>query len=271
MLNAISPDMQTQWRDAVLSCGALPQLAFLDAPHACALLTDPGVEAVEIPRPALDVTAYAGLVRQLLAAPYFMSDFNQHSSAHGLAHLCQRVLGQHVPARECEALLSDLDAIESFGRALGGPRVLVSVRNWFAPGDLVWHVDRSARDVAYRILWPLGRREGMRITPYANIDPRLYAAFMQREHPLLCRLDREVARTSLPLESIWRHRPVQVRAMTSGIYPFLRDDGAVLAVRPDSVSVHRIDTPRMRGTFHRSAWGNRHFPGLQVIVTVTSA
>jgi hypothetical protein len=271
MLNAISPVMQTRPPGDMLACDALAQLASLDARQACALLSNPGVEAVEIPRPALDATAYAGLVRRLLAAPYFMSDFNQYSSAHGLAHLCRRVLGPHVPVHERDALLADLVAIEAFGSALGGPRVLVSIRNWFAPGDLVWHVDRSAREIAYRILWPLGRREGMRITPYANIDPCLYAAFMRREHPLLCRLDREIARTGLPLEVVWRHRPAQVRAMIAGAYPFLRDGTAALAVRPDSVSVHRIDTPGMRGTFHRSAWGNRHFPGLQVILTVTSA
>ncbi|MBI3759583.1 MAG: hypothetical protein HY269_07505 [Deltaproteobacteria bacterium] len=229
-----------------------------------------GVEAVEIHRPALAQSGYVELVSELLAAPRFMCDFSQNPSERALPQLCLRLLGHSGHPGQLERLLSDLVAVERFARQLGGERVLVSIRNWFAPGDLVWHVDRSSRAAAFRVLWPLGRSEGMRVTPFDNIEPVLYAAFMRREHPILCRLDREIASTSKPLEVLWRHRPAQVDAMIAGNYPYMRDPALVAAMHPDAISVHRIATPRMRGTFHRSAWANRHTPGLQIIVTSTS-
>jgi len=110
----------------------------------------------------------------------------------------------------------------------------------------------------------------MRVTMRDNIDPAIYAAFMRREHPILCRLDREIARTGLPLETLWRHRPMQALSMIVGDYPFLRDPERVDAVNPNFISIHRIETPNMHGTYHRSAWGNRNTPGIQIIFTVTS-
>lgn len=247
------------------------RLPKLDAAAVRNAFTVPGVEAIEVPRLPLEDTGYGDLVRRLLAAPRFMSDFSLVPSEEAFRRLCRRMLVEEGCGYQLSRLLADLDAIECFAHALCGTRVLVSVRNWFAPGDLVWHVDRSARDVAYRILWPLGRIAGMRVTPHDNLDPNVYAAFMRREHPILCRLDIETARTGLPLETLWRHRPVQLQTLIKGNYPFLRDPDRVDAVHPTSVSVHRIETPRMRGTYHRSAWGNREAPGLQIIVTVTSS
>ncbi|KVC92359.1 hypothetical protein WI76_03895 [Burkholderia ubonensis] len=231
---------------------------------------DSSVEAVEIPRPELSETGYADLVRNLVASPRFMCDFSQTPSSIAFPRLCRRILGEDAPLDQIARLLDDLNRIEQFARMLYGQRLLVSVRNWFAPGDLVWHVDRSSRDSAYRILWPLGRAAGMRVTPRDNFDHALYAAFMRREHPLLCRLDRDVAASGQPLEILWQHRHQQVYAMIEDDFPFLLDRDRVEAVRASSVSVHRIETPRLPGTYHRSAWANRNAPGLQIIITVTT-
>lgn len=259
----------------------------MNAPHANSAagivrLTDPDagtlvdlfaqrrVEAVEIPRPQLADTGYAGLVRSLIASPRFMCDFSQTPSDIAFPRLCRRCLGDDTPPLQVQRLLEDLARIEALARDFCGDRLLISVRNWFAPGDLVWHVDRSARAAAYRILWPLGRAEGMRIMPRDNLDHDLYAAFMRREHPLLCRLDRDIAATGGSLEALWHYRPRQVRAMIEDDFPFVRDRGRVGAVDASSISIHRIETPRMPGTFHRSAWANRMSPGLQIIITVTT-
>lgn len=201
-----------------------------------------------------------------------MSDFSRADPEIALNKLVDYVLGRGTFSSERQTLIRDLLVLDTFGRALvEGPRLLVSVRNWFAPGDMVWHVDRSRKPVALRILWPLGRAEGMRLTRSSNIDPRLYAAYMRREHPLLCRLDREVARTGAGLKSLWAHRPLQVAAMTSGVYPFLLNSKSVWEVERNAISVHRIETPVSAGTFHRSAWANRISPGLQIILTATSS
>jgi hypothetical protein len=252
------------------SAAGIVLLADPDAGTLADLFAQNRVEAVEIPRPQLADTGYASLVRSLTALPRFMCDFSQTPADVAFPMLCRRFLGDDAPLMEMQRLLEDLARIETIARDFCGDRLLISVRNWFAPGDLVWHVDRSARNAAYRILWPLERTEGMRITPRDNLDRDLYAAFMRREHPLLCRLDRDIAASGGGLEALWRHRPRQVRAMIEDDFPFVRDRDRVGAVGASSISIHRIETPRMPGTFHRSAWANRMTPGLQIIITVTT-
>ncbi len=177
-------------------------------------------------------------------------------------------LGPAALVEERKAFVDDFGRVLSFGCALNnGGRVVVSLRNWFAAGDLVWHVDRSARGGALRLLWPLNRKAGMYVTTQDNIDPELYRAYMSREHPLLCRLDRALFDSGESLERLWRHRPRQVQAMRSGIYPFLRQHSHVWQLDPHAIGVHRFETPTTGGTYHRSTWENRDSPGLQVIMT----
>lgn len=172
------------------SAGGLLRLPALDPALAGQAFAIPGVEAIEIPRPALSEVAYAGLVQRLLAAPPFMSDFSHTLSRTAFRHLCRRVLGHDANDaadgdQSADLLLAELAEIEHFAQRLCGPRMLVSMRNWFAPGDLVWHVDRSARAAAYRILWPLGRAAGMRVTPRENLAPSIYACWRRPnfDHP----------------------------------------------------------------------------------------
>jgi hypothetical protein len=122
-----------------------------------------------------------------------------------------------------------------------------------------------------RILMPLGRVAGMRVTRADNIDHAIYDPFMRRELPLLCELDRKAMRTGEPLEALWAHRPRQVEAMTLDRNSFLRDPSRVWEIQRDAISIHRFQTPRCEGTYHRSAWENRVSPGLQIVMTTGGA
>ncbi|HEY9779559.1 MAG TPA: hypothetical protein V6D09_05420 [Leptolyngbyaceae cyanobacterium] len=149
-------------------------------------------------------------------------------------------------------------------------RVHVSVRNWFAPGDLVWHVDRSMKDFAIRFIWPLGRNYGTRYTPVSNIDLDRYNAYMRRERPLLCMLDRKVLECKSSYREIWRHRPVQIADMHRCRFPFIRNPNNVVEVAPNSLVLHQFETINDLGSFHCGAAENEATPGLQTVFTATS-
>jgi hypothetical protein len=251
----------------------LPVAAFGDAPAAAGRLLDgSALGAIELDRPPLDDLPYRDFVRTLLArAPGFKLDFHGRTPDAALAMVADRVLGPASFARERALLAEDIDALKTFAQTLvGGPPAQVSIRTYFAPGDLVWHLDRVNEARAVRLLWPLGRAAGMRVTPADNIDPDLYRGYARREHPLLCQLDTRVLRTGGDVEALWSHRPVQLAAMRSGRFPFLRDPEQLWAVRPDAASIHRIETPAQRGAWHRSSWENRGAPGLQIVVTAVA-
>ena len=240
------------------------------------LLNDPGVEALEMPQTPLDEAPYRDLVRAFLRSQPFTLNFKQSSPAQALAMLSGQLLGPGLFTREQALLAQDVAALAEFAQALsGGPQVQISVRNWFAPGDLVWHFDRSLQPKAFRVLWPLGRPAGMKITPADNIDARVHRAYMNREYPLLYQLDRRIMRTpslsGSDLETLWAHRPVQAAAMISGRFPFVRDSREEWAIKPHAASVHRIETPSQTGTYHRSSWENRLSPGFQFVMTAGSA
>lgn len=234
-------------------------------------LFDGRLEAVEIIQPPLETRAFQPLVCALTQGPRFMSDFGEGPIDRALDSLVARLFGRGAFPAERIALSRRLESIADAARTMaGGDRFLTSMRNWFAPGDLVWHVDRSFASRALRVLWPMGRVEGMHVTVSENIDSSVYAAFMRREHPILCKLDRIVADTGAPLEQVWRHRPAQVELLASGAYPYLKDPDRVRRIKPDAISIHRIDTPGVEGTYHRSGWNNRTAPGLQIIMTATT-
>lgn len=256
-------------RDAAMAAG-VAVTPDLNPVHARALLSDAAVEALEVSMAIRATGGYRRLAALVTSSAPFMCDFSGQSIEAVLFRLADRICLVGLE-EELWRLTADLERLRWFGMELvQGTRVLMSIRNWFAPGDLVWHVDRSAKARAFRILWPIGRAAGMKVTTKDNIDLRLYNGFMQREHPLLCKLDRKVVETGRNLESLWAHRPKQMNAMICGNYPFLKDPGKVYSLHRDSIAVHRIETPDHCGTWHRSSWENRRSPGLQVIVTATS-
>lgn len=148
-------------------------------------------------------------------------------------------------------------------------RVLVSVRNFFAPGDLVWHVDRSTKRRAIRVIWPLARDHGTLYTPTENIDLDMHTAYMNREHPLLSLLDRQVFDKNISYRENWHHRPYQVNAMLHCDFPFIKDATKIKEADPDSIAIHRFDTGKSDGTYHCSSSRNEVTPGLQTIFTAT--
>lgn len=230
-----------------------------------------GVEAVQIPCRALDDQPFRDFVRALLRAPGFKLDFNGQTPEAALALVSTRLLGADVFARERALLAEEIWKLEAFAAALApGSRPQIALRTYFAPGDLVWHVDRVSERLAFRLLWPLGRPAGMRVTPAENIDEARYRAFMRREHPLLCRLDTQVLRAGGDIEALWSHRPAQVAAMVSGRFPFLRDSARVGQIEANAISVHKVETPFQAGSFHCSSWANRGSPGLQIVITAAS-
>lgn len=235
------------------------------------LLASAAVEAVEIERPPLDALPYRDFVRELLRRQGFKLDFNGQPAGKVIAMVADQLIGPGTFATERALLAEDIAALSGFAQALaGGPPPLVSIRTYFAPGDLVWHVDRLHEPRAFRLLWPLGRPSGMRVTPAANIDEAVHRTYMRREHALLCQLDTRVLRTGGAAERLWAHRPAQLDAMASGRFPFLLDSAREWEVAPGAASIHRVETRDQRGTWHRSSWENRGSPGLQIVVTAAS-
>lgn len=242
------------------------KLSQLSPPLARELLDRSSVEALQFARPPLDQLPYRDFVRAVVQAR-FKADFGRRPPAVALADLSDQLFGPGRFAAEREVLARDIATVAAFAGALYGKPASVTVRTYFAPGDLVWHVDRSHDADSLRILMPLGRVGGMRVTPADNIDEAIYDPFMRRELPLLCELDRKAMRTGEPLERLWAHRPRQVEAMTLDRNPFLRDPARVYEIQRDAISIHRFQTPKHRGTYHRSAWENRVSPGLQIVMT----
>lgn len=238
--------------------------------RARVLLEASAVGAVEVARPGFDELPYAALIRAVLQRQGFRLDFNAMTPAAAVGMMADQLLGAGSHADARQALAGDVAALAAFVGDMAGGQPSISIRTYFAPGDLVWHVDRIAGDRAYRMVWPIARPAGMRLTPADNIAPERYAAFMRREFPLLCAMDTQVARTGVPVETLWAHRPAQLAAMRRGDFPFLRDPARDCAVTPGAASIHCVETPGAPGSFHRSSWDNRHAPGFQIVITAVA-
>lgn len=234
------------------------------------MLDDSVLGAVELPRTSLEDLPYRDLVGALLRAPGFKLDFNRLAPEAALAMVADQVLGPDAFRRERAQLAEDVAALADFMSGLVDARPAIAIRTYFAPGDLVWHVDRVNEAAAFRLVWPLGRPAGMRVTPADNIDGEIYHAYMRREFPLLGRTDTQVMRTGAPIEALWAHRPAQLAAMMSGSFPFLIDPDREVEVTPGAASIHRVATPAQRGAWHRSSWANRQAPGLQIVITAAA-
>lgn len=241
-----------------------------DAATVRGLLDQSQLGVVEIPRPQLDALPYRAFIRALLGKPGFKLDFNRLSPTEALALASDQLLGPGAFADERALLAADIDTLAELAGGLVTGRPAIAIRTYFAPGDLVWHVDRVNERTAFRLLWPIGRPAGMRVTPAANLDAACHRAYMRREHPLLCRLDTRVMRSGVAVEQAWAHRPAQLEAMASGAFPFIRDRAQEWEVTPGAVSIHRVETPAQPGTWHRSSWANRAAPGFQLVITAAS-
>ena len=192
-----------------------------------------------------------------MARQGFKLDFNRLEPDAALALVCDQLLGLGTFLSERARLAEDIAALAALMGELVGARAAVAVRTYFAPGDLVWHVDRVHEAQAFRLVWPLGRPAGMRVTPRVNIDGDMFRGFMHREHALLARLDTQIAGSGGDVEALWAHRPVQLNAMKSGDFPFLIDSAQVHEITPGAASIHRVETPAQPGTYHRSSWNKR--------------
>lgn len=246
----------------------VPQSRSGAAPGAVRRLLDESpTGTIEILQPPLDTLPYRGFIAALLDRQGFKLDFNRLSPHEALALVSDKLLNPGAFVAERAALATDITALAELAGKLAGGRPAVSIRTCFAPGDLVWHVDRVSDRTAFRLLWPIGRPAGMRVTPAGNVDAALHRAYMRREHPLLCRLDTRVLRTGAAVEALWAHRPAQLAAMISGEFPFLRDRAQEFEITPGALSIHRVETPQQSGAWHRSSWDNRAAPGLQIVIT----
>lgn len=234
------------------------------------LLDDSPFGAIEIPRPPLNASLYHGFVTALLGRQGFKLDFNRLMPHEALALVSDKLLGPGAFTTDRAALADDIAALASFAGGLVGSRPAISIRTYFAPGDLVWHVDRVNERRAFRLVWPLGRPAGMRLTPVDNIHAEIHHAYMRREFSLLGQMDTRVMRTGAPVEALWAHRPAQLAAMVSGRFPFLLDPDKEYEVTPGAASVHRVQTPAQPGAWHRSSWANRNAPGLQIVITAAA-
>ena len=215
---------------------------------------------------------YVELLTALLKAQGFKLELRGQDPEEVLAKVADQLIGSGAFRTQSAQLADDIRALSALmGGTVGSDHPpQVAIRTFFAPGDLVWHVDRLNERRAFRLVWPIGRPAGMRVTTRDNVDASLFAAFMRREHPLLCRLDTLVARTGRDVETLWQHRPRQLEAMRTGQFPFLIDPAKVWQVAPGAASIHRVETPGAPGTYHRSCWSNRECPGFQIVITAAA-
>lgn len=235
------------------------------------LLLAPGIEGVEIHRAPLDDLPYRPFVAALLKQPGLKLEFRGQAPDAVLAMVADKLLAGGF-AEERAQLAKEIARLETFAAGLVGGRARpqTAIRTYFAPGDLVWHLDRQSERTAFRLLWPIGRVAGMSVTPANNIDERRYLAYMRHEHPLLCQLDTKVLRTGAPVEHLWAHRPRELEMMKSGRFPFIIDPERIWQFDPNAITIHRVDTPAHPGTYHRSSWANRYSPGLQIVITAAA-
>lgn len=235
-----------------------------------ALLDEVTVEGVEIPHAALGDVPFRDLVSALLDQPGFRLEFRGQTPDAVLAMVADKLLDGGFAA-ERAMLAEQIERLEAFARNLAGGGIpQTAIRTYFAPGDLVWHLDRQIDRIAFRLLWPIGRPAGMIVTAADNIDLPRHLAFMRHEHPLLGQLDTNVLRTGAAAEELWAHRPHELEMMKSGDFPFIIDPDRVWQFDANAITIHRVDTPGHPGTYHRSSWANRHSPGLQIVVTVAA-
>lgn len=228
------------------------------------------VLGIQLDRPALEELPYRRLIDALAKGPGFRLDFNRLDPADALAKMSDQLFGPSRFAPERAAMAADIITLARTMSSLTDTRPTVALRTYFAPGDLVWHVDRVAEPDAFRLVWPIGRPAGMMLTAPDNIDAETYRGYMRREHVLLGRLDTRVMRAGTPVEKLWAHRPAQLASLQSGQFPFLREPSRIFQVVPGCASIHRVQTPGHKGAFHRSSWANRHVPGIQIVITASS-
>lgn len=250
----------------------VPQSPLEAAPAAVRCLLDQSpLGVVEIARPPLDALPYRAFIAALLGKQGFKLDFNRLAPNEALALVSDKLLGPGAFMPERAALAADIAALAAFAGELAGAPSAIAIRTYFAPGDLVWHVDRVNERTALRLLWPVGRPAGMQVTSADNVDAALHRAYMHREHPLLSRLDTCVMRTGAAVETLWAHRPAQLAAMVSGDFPFIRDPAPIFEIAAGAASIHHVQTPEQPGTWHRSSWANRAAPGFQIVITAAAA
>ncbi len=226
---------------------------------------------IEIARPALAELPFRDLIEALLGRQAFKLDFNRLTPAEAIDLVSDKLLGPGTMVAARSSLAAEIGRAAEAVAGLASARPAISIRTSFAPGDLVWHVDRVRAHDAFRLVWPLGRPAGMQLTPRSNIDVGGYRQFMRREYPLLTRLDTRALRSAIPPERLWAHRPAELQAMRDGDFPFVRDTSQIVSISPGAASLHRVETPNLPGAFHRSDWANRHQPGFQIVMTVEAA
>lgn len=249
----------------------LPGISLADGADAARDLLDiSSLGAVEVRRPAIEALPHRNFIEALLRAPGFKLDFNRLEPDAALAMVSDQLFGARAFVGERALLAEDIAALAGLMGGLVAARPSIAIRTYFAPGDLVWHVDRVQERAAFRLVWPIGRPAGMRVTPADNIHAELHRAYMRREFALLGQMDTRVMRTGAPVEKLWAHRPAQLAAMVSGRFPFLRDPEREVEVTPGAASIHRVETPAQSGAWHRSSWGNRNVPGLQIVITAAA-
>lgn len=77
----------------------------------------------------------------------------------------------------------------------------------------------------------------------------------------------EVYEKGLSLEEVWRHRPSEIEMMRSGAQYYLKDSAEIYSVETNWSSIHFLDTPDHKGTFHCNTFSNELSPGLQFLFT----
>ncbi len=217
----------------------------------------------------LHLEKYSELIDLIINSKPFMFDFGgniKNIKANLINKLYELELKIH--ADKINLFIDDvLCLFNILNIILPDARLTGSLRNWFAPGDTAIHVDRTNDNYAFRLLWAIGRKSGMLFTSSDNINRTLYEAYMKREHPILCKLDRVIFLEKKTLAEAWQHRPNQVQELENSNFPYIINKDLIYEVPLNSLSIHYFESYYNRGTYHGNSTKNSNSPGLQIILS----
>jgi hypothetical protein len=203
----------------------------------------------------------------LRSIPRFKLPFGTATAERALPHLLRSTTSSPAILNAAAGLGAAADGLAQLVTTLvGSARFAGSVRNFFCPGDTLWHTDEVDGRSAFRLLWPLGRPAGMQYTPFENVDIAKYRYHMARMLPFVQKLDAAAFATGIKTDEYLAGKPALLNQFHRRA--FLKDPDLFASVPHNHASLHRVETPRQRGTFHANNFSNETQPGLQLIFTL---
>lgn len=236
------------------------------------VISSPEIELIGIPQPSISELGYEGIYNLLMSSEKF--NLALHGSIEEIMGQFHHFISKRIKTHpllfdEQEKLEKKIESIIKTMHKIYPGKISFGFRNFFCYGDSILHVDNMPEGKPIRFLWAMNRPHGMRFTSFDNIDMPKYESFIQRELHLIRRMDSISYTSNKTIEEIWSHRKRQVELMKKGLHHYMFDVSKTYEVPTGWSSIHYVNTPIYRGTFHCNTFENINKPGLQLILTIT--